>query len=605
MIKKIIYLFIFTCLFIINIPSITEVNSQNDENSYLWSHGLTLGDNLKYKTKFSNFDYVNPNAPKGGRISQPAIGSFDTLNPFNLKGVAANGSYYIYDTLLKRSDDEPFSYYGLIAEGVFHPDDYSYVIYKIRDGAKWHDGVDITAEDIIWSMDTLKEYNPNYKYYYNNIIKYEALEDKIVKFYFDQSGNRELPLITGQFPILPKHYWEESGREFNKTSLEFPLGSGPYKFKEVILNKKVVYERVSDYWGEDLPVNIGQNNFDEIVFEYFRDRQVQLEAFKANEIDIIFENSSKRWATGYNFPAKDEGEVILDVFKSKNVQGMQAFVFNLRKEKFNNIAVRKALNLAFDFEWLNSKLFYNQYQRIDSYFDNSELESKSLPVGREYDVLLEVSNLVPDEVFNMEYRNVVGGSIQQTRKNLREAQLLLKEAGYIIEDGRLIDSTSNEPLVIDFLISQMDMERIISQFQINLKSIGIDSNIRLVDNTQYQKRLDQFDFDIIVANFPQSLSPGNEQRDYWGSEAADAEGSRNLIGIKNEAIDFLIDKVIYSDSREELVINTMALDRVLMWNYYLIPHYYADGIRLARWNKFNFSENIPDYNISIFTWWSK
>jgi microcin C transport system substrate-binding protein len=604
MIIKTKYIFIFACLFLINSFSIDKANSQTDLNSFEWLYGLTLGDNLKYKDNFSYFDYVNPEAPKGGKISQPAIGSFDTLNPFNLKGVAANGSYYIYDTLLKRSDDEPFSYYGLIAESVYHPDDYSYVVYKIRDNARWHDGIDITAEDIIWSMNTLKKYNPNYKYYYNNVTQVEALDKKVVKFYFDQSGNRELPLITGQFPILPKHYWEESSRKFNETTLEFPLGSGPYSFKEVILNKKVVYQRNPDYWGKDLPINRGFNNFDEIIFEYFRDRQVQLEAFKANEIDIIFENSSKRWATGYNFPAKEDGKVILDVFKTKNVQGMQAFIFNLRKEKFKNVLVRRALNLAFDFEWLNSRLFYDQYKRIDSYFDNSELESQSLPIGEEYNVLLEVSNLVPDEVFNEEFRNVVGGSVQQTRKNLREAQILLKEAGYYINNGKLVNSITNKPLVIDFLISQMDMERIISQFQINLKSIGIESNIRLVDTTQYQKRLDQFDFDIIVANFPQSLSPGNEQRDYWGSEAAQVEGSRNLIGIKNEAVDTLIDKIIYSNSREELIANTKALDRVLKWNYYVIPHYYAAGIRLARWNKFNFSENIPDYNMNLFTWWS-
>ena len=332
---------------------------------------------------------------------------------------------------------------------------------------------------------------------------------------------------------------------------------------------------------------------------------MQLEAFKANEIDIIFENSSKRWATGYDFSARNNGDVKLELFKLKNVQGMQAFAMNLRKPKFQDLAVRKALNLAFDFEWLNSNLFYNQYQRIDSFFDNSELESTSLPDGQEYEILLEISNLIPDVVFNEVYENPIGGSPQNMRRNLRDAQTLLMDAGYTIVDGKLIDKNTNKPFVIEFLISQPDMERIITQFQTNLKSIGIEVSIRLVDTAQYQLRTDQFDFDIIVATFPQSLSPGNEQRDYWGSEAADSEGSRNIIGIKDEAIDLLIDRIIYADTRAELISTTKALDRVLKWNYFVVPHYYSEGLRVARWNKFEYSDNLPDYNVNLFTWWSK
>ena len=332
---------------------------------------------------------------------------------------------------------------------------------------------------------------------------------------------------------------------------------------------------------------------------------MQLEAFKAKEIDIIFENSSKRWATGYDFSARDSGDVKLELFKLKNVQGMQAFVMNLRKPKFQDLAVRKALNLAFDFEWLNSNLFYNQYQRIDSFFDNSELESTSLPDGQEYEILLEISNLIPDVVFNEVYENPIGGSPQNMRRNLREAQTLLMDAGYTIVDGKLIDKNTNKPFVIEFLISQPDMERIITQFQTNLRSIGIEVSIRLVDTAQYQLRMDQFDFDIVVATFPQSLSPGNEQRDYWGSEAADSEGSRNIIGIKDEAIDLLIDGIIFADTRAELISTTKALDRVLKWNYFVVPHYYSEGLRVARWNKFEYSDNLPDYNVNLFTWWSK
>ncbi len=576
-----------------------------DLNKLEWKYAISLGDELKYSNDFSYFQYVNPAAPKGGSITQPAIGSFDTLNPFNLKGVPAMGSYYIYDSLLKSSDDEPFSYYGLLAEAIYHPQDFSYVIYKLRNNARWHDGEEITAEDVKWSLETLMEYNPNYKYYYSNVSEINILNERVIEFKFDQSGNRELPLITGQFPILPKHFWDEQERDFGDTILDFPLGSGPYKYAEVQVNRKVVYERVENYWGKDLSVNIGFNNFDKMIFEYFRDRQVQLEAFKANEIDIIFENSSKRWATGYDFSAKDEGDVQLEVFKLKNVQGMQAFAMNLRKPKFQDIEVRKALNLAFDFEWLNTNLFYDQYQRIDSFFDNSELESVSLPDGQEYEILLEISNLIPDVVFNEVYENPVGGNPQNIRRNLKEAQKLLMRAGYMIENGRLIDKNTKQPFLIEFLISQPDMERIITQFQTNLRSIGIEVSIRLVDTAQYQLRLDQFDFDIVVATFPQSLSPGNEQRDYWGSEAADAEGSRNIIGIKDEAIDILIDRLIYAETRANLISTTKALDRVLKWNYFVVPHYYSEGLRVARWNKFEYSDNLPDYNVNLFTWWSK
>jgi microcin C transport system substrate-binding protein len=605
---KTLYVFVF--LFTL-ITQSGYVNADDNSQKILiqdisWMYGLTLGDDLKYGEDFQYFDYVNSDAPKRGTLVQAAIGSFDTLNPFNMKGVPAIGSsYYIYDSLLKNSDDEPFSYYGLLAEGVYHPEDYSYVIYKLRDDARWHDGQGITAHDVKWSLETLKGINPNYKYYYNNVVDIEVLSDKIIKFNFDISGNRELPLITGQFPILPKHYWESDGRLFGDTTLDFPLGSGPYKFKEVNINKNVIYERVTDYWGKDLSVNKGFYNFDELVFEYFRDRQVQLEAFKANEIDIVFENSSKRWATGYDFTAKDNGDVKLEVFRLSNVQGMQAFAMNLRRDKFRDISVRKALNLAFDFEWLNANLFYNQYQRIDSFFDNSELESVLLPEGKENEILLEVSNLVHDDVFNKEYKNSVGGTAQNIRNNLRIAQGLLKDAGYDVKDGKLIDKSNGQPFLIEFLISQPDMERIISQFQTNLRSIGIESNIRLVDTAQYQERMDQFDFDMVVATFPQSLSPGNEQRDYWGSESASSAGSRNIIGIQNEAVDILIDKIIYSETRADLIASTKALDRVLKWNYYVIPHYYSEGLRIARWDIFEFNENLPEYNVNLLTWWSK
>jgi len=523
-------------------------------NQGQWTHGLTLGDNLKYNRDFENFDYVNPESPKGGKIRRAVVGTFDTLNPFNIKGTPAYGSFEIYDTLLVGSYDEPFSYYGLIAESISHPDDYSSVTYKIRKNAKWHDGQPITPEDIIWSLNVLKENHPQYKFYYKNILRVEKISDYEVKFYFDQKGNRELPLITGQFPILPKHYWENEGqdgliRDFGDSTLEFPLGSGPYKFSEINVGRNIKYERVKNYWAKDLPVNKGLYNFNEIIFEYFRDSTVLLEAFKADEIDFVFENSAKRWATGYNSKALLDGKIKLEVFETKNVQGMQAFAFNIRKNKFKDVRVRKAFNLAFDFEWLNENIFYNQYKRIDSYFDNSELESKGKPDGKELEILSDISGSLSDQIFSGIYENSIGGNSLNNRNNLRKASNLLKEAGWNLKDGKLSKNLTNEIFQIEFLVSQIDMERIINPYIKNLRLLGVEANIRVVDITQYQQRVDNFNFDIIVDNFPQSLSPGNEQRDYWGSESAKLKGSRNTIGIEDEIIDQLIDRIIYAKDR--------------------------------------------------------
>ncbi|MBT5640560.1 MAG: ABC transporter substrate-binding protein, partial [Rhodobiaceae bacterium] len=430
------------------------------------------------------------------------------------------------------------------------------------------------------------------------------------RFYFDQKGNRELPLITGQFPILPKHYWESEGsdglaRDFGNSTLEFPLGSGPYKFSEISVGKNVKYERVKNYWAKDLPVNRGLYNFDQIIFEYFRDSTVLLEAFKAEEIDFVFENSAKRWATGYSSKALEDGEIKLEVFESKNVQGMQAFAFNTRKDKFKDIRVRKAFNLAFDFEWLNENIFYNQYKRIDSYFDNSELESTGSPIGEELEILIDIRSSLSNEVFTDIYQNSIGGKSKNNRNNLREASILLKEAGWFLEDGRLLNSLTNETFKVEFLVSQSDMERIINPYIKNLRLLGIQANIRVVDITQYQQRVDNFDFDIIIDNFPQSLSPGNEQRDYWGSESARLVGSRNSIGIEDEGVDRLINRIIFAKDRSELVAATKALDRVLKLNYFVVPHYYSSGTRTARWDKFDHSDVIPGYNFNLSTWWIK
>ena len=573
-----------------------------------WRHGLSLFGALKYAADFTHFDYVNPDAPKAGVMRRSATGTFDTLNPFNLKGTPATGSTLIYDTLMTSSLDEPSSEYGLVAESVSYPDDYSSVTYRLRPQAKWHDGTAITPEDVIWSLSALKDAHPQYRFYYKNIVKAEQTGENEVTFTFDETGNRELPQITGQIYVLPKHYWQGTdakgeARDFAGTTLEPPLGSGPYRFGEVKPGRSVAYERVEDYWAADLPVNVGQNNFDEMRFEYYRDTTVLLEAFKADAFDFILENSAKRWVTGYEFDALKRGDVVKETFRTKNAEAMQAFVLNTRRAQFADRRVRRALNLAWDFEWLKENVFYNQYERIDSYFENSELEATGLPTGLELEILEEVRDKVPPEVFAQEYENPVGGGARAMRANLREAQGLLRDAGWDIKDRVLTNTATGQTMDIEFLIVQPDMERVISPYRKDLEKLGIRSTIRTVDVSQYQQRLDTFDFDVVIASFAQSLSPGNEQRDYWGSEAAEREGSRNIIGIQDEAIDHLIDRIIFAKDRAELVAATHALDRVLLWNHFVIPQYYTADTRTARWNRFGLPDVVPDYGISTMTWW--
>jgi microcin C transport system substrate-binding protein len=574
----------------------------------IWRHGLSLFGELKYPDGFSHFDYVNPHAPKGGSMRRSALGTFDTLNPFNLKGTPASGAGLIYDTLMGSASDEPSSEYGLLAEAMRYPDDYSSVTYRLRADALWHDGQPIVVEDVIWSLGVLKSSHPRYRFYYQNIVKAEETGEREVTFYFDETGNRELPQITGQLIILPKHYWEGENakgerRNFSRSTLEPPLGSGPYRISEVKPGRSIIYQRVDDYWGASLPVNVGQYNFDEISFEYFRDTTVLHEAFKGDVFDFTIENSAKRWATGYTFPAVIGGDVVVEAFRTKNAAPMQAYVFNTRRGKFSDPRVRRAFNLAFDFEWLKSNVFYNQYERIDSYFENSELEAIGLPEGLELDILEPLRGAIPNEVFTKKYTNPVGGNAQKVRANLREAQRLFKEAGWRVKDRKLVHEVTGELMNVEFLIVQPDMERVISPFRKNLQRIGVLSSIRTVDVSQYQERLDTFDFDIVISSFAQSLSPGNEQRDYWGSETADREGSGNLIGIQDEAIDSLINTIIFAKDRNALIASTRALDRVLLWNHFVVPQFFTADIRSARWNRFGLPDIKPDYGISTNSWW--
>ncbi len=573
-----------------------------------WRHGLSLFGDLKYDADFAHFDYVNPDAPKGGTFRQSSIGTFDSLQPFTIRGTPAAGLGLVYDTLMTGALDEPSSEYGLIAEAVHYPDDYSQVTYRLRPEARFHDGEAITPDDVIWSLDALRTAHPFYNAYYRHIERAEETGEREVTFFFDQAGNRELPQITGQLPVLPKHYWQGTDddgneREFAASTLQPPLGSGPYRIGRVQPGRTITYERVEDYWAADLPVNVGTHNFDEIRYEYFRDQTVAQEAFRGGTFDFTVENSARRWATAYDFPAVNRGDVVLETFQTLNAEPMQAFVFNTRRDKFADPQVRRAFNYAFDFEWMNANVFYDQYARTSSYFENSELAADGLPEGLELEILEGIRDQVPPEVFTEEYANPVGGDRRRNRDNLRTATRLLNEAGWEARDGVLTNVETGEPLRVEFLLVSPDMERIVNPYLRTLGQLGIQGNVRTVDVSQYRNRLDNFDFDIVVASFGQSLSPGNEQRDYWGSEAAETPGSRNLIGIQNPAVDHLIERIIFADDRDELVAASRALDRVLLWNHYLVPQFYSPEIRTARWNRYGLPDDMPDYGFSTTIWW--
>lgn len=573
-------------------------------------HALSLVGEPKYPADFTHFDFVNPDAPKGGVARLPSIGGFDSLNPVLYKGEQAAGLGLVTESLMSDSIDEPSTSYGLIAESASYPDDYSSVTFKLRDGARWHDGTPITADDVIYSLEVNKAANPRMGLYYKNVSRAEKTGDNEVTFYFDTKGNRELPMIMGQLTVLPKHYWtgkDASGnaRDPMKTTLEPPLGSGPYRIKNVRPGRSITYERVEDYWGKDLPVNKGMWNYDEIRFDSYRDMTVAFESFKAGNLDYWTETSAKNWATAYDFPAVRDGDVKRQEVHIDRTQPMQAFVLNLRRPKFQDRRVRQALNLAFNFEWANKNLFYGQYERVGSYFQNSELAAPdALPEGRELEILEGVKGQVPEEVFTEVHANPVNEEQTDLRKNLRKAVTLLKEAGWEVKNGVLTDTKTGQTMTIEFLLVSPLFERIVQPYLRNLERLGIKGSIRLVDSAQYTRRLNVFDYDVVVGNFAQSDSPGNEQRDFWGSESADREGSTNLIGIKDPAIDKLIDHVIFAKDREELVAATRALDRVLLWHDFVVPQWFSPNVRIAYWNRYGQPETLPGLTPGFLqVWW--
>jgi microcin C transport system substrate-binding protein len=597
----------------LGLPALSTAAAAEDQPAGgAWRHGVSLFGDLKYPEGFKHFDYVNAAAPKGGTVRQVAIGTFDNFNiaVAGVKGNLVAAITLIYDTLLATAFDEVASEYALIAEAARYPDDHSSASYRLRAEAKWHDGKPITPADVIFSFNAFRQYSPQLAAYYRHVRKVEQTGEREITFTFDGPGNRELPQIVGELFVLPKHWWEgtdSSGkkRDVGATTLEPPLGSGPYRIKSFSAGRDITYERVPDYWARALNVRVGRDNFDELRFIYFRDTTVALEAFKGDAIDYREENSAKDWATAYDFPAVKEQRVVLEQFPITDIGLMQAFAFNIRRDKFKDPRVRLAFNYAFDFDEMNRQLFFGQYKRISSYFDRTELAATGLPTGRELEILQPLRDKVPPEVFTTPYANPVGGSPDAARNNLRQAVLLLRDAGYEIRNGKLANAKTGEPYAVEFLIDDPGLERVILFYKPSLDRLGITATIRTVDDAQYQNRLRAFDFDITTNIWAESLSPGNEQRDYWGSQAADVPGSSNLIGIKNPAVDELVNQIIFAKSRDDLVAAARALDRVLLWNHYVVPQWTYPYVRSARWDRFSHPALMPKYGMAAFpmVWW--
>ena len=585
---------LWACLFLVA-PVVAQ-----EEDVYV-GHGISMYGDLKYPADFPHFDYVNPDAPKGGDVKLWSFGGFDSLNPFTLKGSAAAGIPRIYDTLLASSSDEAFSEYGQLAELVKMPEDRSWVAFKIRDNARWHDGEPVTAGDVAWTFNILTtEGHPAYAAYYANVVSATDEGDGWVRFEFDSAGNRELPLIMGQMMILPEHWYAD--KDFAETTTEIPLGSGAYRISDVDTGRSITYERVEDYWGADLPVNVGFNNFDTIRYDEYLDFDIALEAFKAHEYDYRTENNSKLWATAYTGQNFDNGLIITEEIAHERPTGMQAFIFNLRKPMFQDPRVREALGYAFDFEWANTNLFYGQYDRTTSYFSNSDLVATGTPSEAELTLLEPFRDQLPEEVFGEVYMPPVTDGSGNIRTGLREAKALLEDAGWTIQNG-VLTGPDGETMTFEILLVQPAFERIVQPFARNLERLGVEVNIRIVDASQYERRMETFDFDMTVGTWGQSRSPGNEQRDFWTSAAADIEGSRNTLGLKNPVVDALVEELIFADDREELVTAAKALDRVLRWGHYVIPNWHIRYDRVAYWDKFGQPHVIPADGVIFDAWW--
>jgi len=568
----------------------------------LRGHAISMFDSEtpRYPADFRHFDYVNPDAPKGGSLRLAAQGSFDSFHPFIPKGNAVSTG--AVETLLVTSADEPFTGYGLIAEQIEWPRDRSWVIFHIRPQARWHDGTPITAEDVAWSFETLvSQGNPQYRFYYGAVASVEALDTARVRFTFSESDNPELPLIIGQLPILPKHYW--ATRDFGATTLTPPLGSGPYQISDFEAGRFTVRQRVQNYWGKDLAVRQGLNNFDSIRTVFFRDATPIRLALKTGDIDFRLENQAKAWAEDYDVAVVEKGWLKKELVAHRMPTGMQAFVMNTRREQFADRRAREALTLAFDFEWTNRNLFNGQYTRTGSYFSNSDLAARGKPQGEELAALEPFRGQVPDPVFGEAYTPPVTDGSGWLRNNLRRANALLQDAGWVVKDLRLVNAATGEPFRFEILLVSPAFERIALPYVRNLKRLGIEAKVRLVDENQYINRFRQFDFDMMVWVWGQSETPGNEQYEYWSQAAADSQGSRNLAGVRDPVVDELIELMLRSESREQLNQRTRALDRVLLWGHYVVPHWHIRADRVLYWDKFGMPKIPVRTGVMTDRWW--
>lgn len=569
---------------------------------------IGLGYSPKYSANFQHFDYVNPDAPKGGHIILPGFGNFDSFNPYILKGVSADGlSSLIFETLMVQSLDEPYSLYGHIANDIKLAENKLSVTFKLNPIARFSDGSPILAKDVKISFDTIKSEkgHPSYRFYWADIKQAIVVNKRTIRFEFSRL-NPELHLIAAQIPVF-SHKWVKD-ESFDKLSRKKPIGSGPYIIEKYSIGKNITYQRNLDYWGKDLPTRRGMFNFDKVTYKYYKDSTVMLEALKAGEFDFTLVNHSKQWARDYVGEKFDSKKIIKEELKHHNNAGIQGFVFNTRRPLFKDKRVRRALTLAFDFSWSNSMLFYNQYTRCDSYFSNSELASTGLPKGKELELLNRYRNDLPDEVFNKIWTPPSTDNPGDLRKNLITAAALLKEAGWFVKEG-VLQNKDGLRFEFDVLLAQKGFERILAPYAYNLRKLGILLHYRTVDVSLYIRRNRTFDFDLMVASYPQSQSPGNELYNLWHSSSANEEGSRNLIGINNKVVDKLIDHVVFAKNREEVIIAARALDRVLLHQEYLIPNWYIAVHRIAYWDKFSYPKNLPLYfsadNWVLSSWWSK
>lgn len=567
-------------------------------------HAITLYDEApKYPADFSHFDYVNPKAPQGGTLRLSGLGGFDSLNPFIPKGNAADYIELLYDSLTFHSADEPFTEYGLLAERIEKATDNSYVRFYLRPEARFSDGEPVTATDVVFTFELLtSQGHPLYRQYYADVSQVVVEDELVVRFDFKHQLNRELPLILGQLKILPQHWWQQ--RDFSKTSLEPPLGSGPYQLEKVSAGRSLTYRKNPNWWGQHLAVSKGRYNFARIQIDYFHDMSVALEAFKAGQFDFNLEYSAKDWATGYNSPALRNGDIIKVEIPNHNPVGMQAYTFNLRRSQFQNPLVREAIGLLFDYEWTNKQLFYGAYKRSNSFFANSELASSGLPDAAELAILEPLRGQIPAQVFDQEFKLPVSDSSGIIHQQRLKAWQLLQQAGYRIENDIMLDA-DGQPLAFEFLIAQANLERVLLPFKRNLKELGIEMTIRRADVSQYINRLRSRDFDMTSSIWSQSNSPGNEQRDYWHSSSKDNPGSRNFIGLADPAIDQLVEGLINADSRNNLISQARALDRVLLWGHYVIPNYYIDTWRVAYWQHLQRPQQTAPYDFALMTWWHR